>query len=421
MPFVWCLGSIIGSGIGGSLADPVTNYPNVFSRGTIWESYPYLLPNLVSAAVVLFGLGVGILFLEETQETKRDRRDPGLELGQWLSGKIWQRKPEHSYSKLEEANFEATAALMHDDGHPPSYDSDHSSCPSPTVKCKENAIHELDLDGAELACKPSSARTSCCTAFTKQVWINVLAYGILAYHTIAFEQLLPVLLSMDEVQPSAKSLLFFTGGFGLPSSTIGHILSLQGVYQMFAQMVLFPKIVKRFGALATFRFTALTYPVLYILVPYLAILPGPLRNTGLFLVLIWKVTHQALAYPSNMLLLTNAAPSLMVLGVINGVAASAASLSRALGPTVSGLVQSAGLDVGCLGLPWWASGAVAALGACLSLSLRDQARAVPEDEAKSASQFRHTTDADVELTPRLSDSSDDTLVEEETLTVRCKV
>ena len=167
----------------------------------------------------------------------------------------------------------------------------------------------------------------------------------------------------------------FVGGFGLSSNTVGFILSLQGVYQMFAQMVLFPMVVNRFGALKTFTFTACTYPVLYFLVPYLALLPDSFKMTGLFFVLIWKVTHQALAYPCNMLLLTGAAPSSLVLGVVNGVAASAASLSRAIGPTLAGIIQSAGLDLGYLGMAWWASGAVALLGAIECFWIRDaQAR-----------------------------------------------
>lgn len=190
-------------------------------------------------------------------------------------------------------------------------------------------------------------------------------------HTIAFEQLLPVLLSMKPSADEPQLPLKFLGGFGLPTSTIGFILSMQGVYQMVAQMILFPAVVRRLGALKTFRLTATTYPLLYVIVPYLVLLPPGPRMLGLVLVLLWKVTHQALSYPSNMLLLTNSAPSLLVLGFVNGVAASAASLSRAIGPTVSGLIQSAGLKVGYLGMPWWASGAVAVIGAVESLWLRE--------------------------------------------------
>lgn len=84
MPFVWCLGSIIGPAMGGALAQPCQNYPGLFQRHTIFDSFPFLLPNLVCVVVLVFGVIVGFLFLEETHPEKRYRRDPGLELGNWL-------------------------------------------------------------------------------------------------------------------------------------------------------------------------------------------------------------------------------------------------------------------------------------------------------------------------------------------------
>lgn len=209
---------------------------------------------------------------------------------------------------------------------------------------------------------------------------------------------MPVLLSMDE-SPSAPSSCFkFIGGFGLPSNIIGLILSLQGVYQMGAQMILFPWVISRFGALRTFRFTALTYPLLYLVVPYLAQLPTSLRWPALVTIFIWKVTHQSFAYPSNMLLLTSAAPSLLVLGVLNGFAASAASLARAIGPTLSGVLQSVGLDAGYVGIPWWVTAAVAVLGAVECLFKRE---ITTSDTNAPASQDREKRTE--ECTPRTSD------------------
>ncbi|KAH0066235.1 MFS general substrate transporter, partial [Aureobasidium melanogenum] len=84
MPFIWCLGSIVGSGLGGTLADPVRNYPGYFEHGSLFEKFPYLLPNLVCAGVVIFGMTVGILFLEETHEDLKGRRDYGLDIGDWI-------------------------------------------------------------------------------------------------------------------------------------------------------------------------------------------------------------------------------------------------------------------------------------------------------------------------------------------------
>jgi len=164
----------------------------------------------------------------------------------------------------------------------------------------------------------------------------------------------------------------FTGGFGFDSKTIGMILSIQGVYQMAVQLFLFPRIVSRFGSLATLRFVALSYGGLYAVVPYLVLLPSDAtRLTGLAFCLVWKVTYQSLAYPSLALQLTSAAPSLLVLGTINGVAASTASLCRALGPTLSGLVQSLGIRFGVIGLPWWASAVVCLIGAIECLGMKE--------------------------------------------------
>ncbi len=173
----------------------------------------------------------------------------------------------------------------------------------------------------------------------------------------------------------APSLPFkFTGGFALPTKSIGVILSVQGLLQMAVQLFVFPAINKRLGSLMTFRLVVMAYPLLYFLVPYLALLPHGLRMPGVYFVLVWKVTAQSLAYPSTAIMLANSAPSKRVLGTLNGAAASSASLCRAFGPTVSGLIQAAGLKIGYSGLPWWTSSAVAVSGAVLSMWLVETKR-----------------------------------------------
>lgn len=178
---------------------------------------------------------------------------------------------------------------------------------------------------------------------------------------------MPVFLSTP-VSHEPPSLPFkFTGGFALNTKTIGFMLSLQGVYSMITQIFLFPFVVRRFGSLTTFRFVVISWPLLYFGVPYLVLLPKHLQMAGVYFCLVWKITAQVLAYPSNAILLTNSAPSMLVLGTINGIAASTASLCRAFGPTISGLIHSAGLRMGYTGLAWWASGLICILGAVESL------------------------------------------------------
>jgi hypothetical protein len=157
------------------------------------------------------------------------------------------------------------------------------------------------------------------------------------------------------------------GGFALPTKTIGGILSVQGIIQMVITIVVFPWVNKRIGSLWSYRCAVLFYPFLYFVVPYVTLLPDALKLPAVYILLIWKVTSQAFAFPSSSIMLANAAPSSKVLGTLNGAAGAAASGARAIGPTLSGLVQSAGLSINTLGLPWWVNAMVAVAGAIVSL------------------------------------------------------
>ena len=62
----WTVGTIIGPTIGGMLADPVTNHPNWFKGEppALLKKFPFCLPNLVNAALFVYGLVTGTLFLK---------------------------------------------------------------------------------------------------------------------------------------------------------------------------------------------------------------------------------------------------------------------------------------------------------------------------------------------------------------------
>jgi len=106
-------------------------------------------------------------------------------------------------------------------------------------------------------------------------------------------------------------------------------------------------------------------------VPYIVLLPQRLQNTGVYAAMLIKITFHVIAFPSNAILLANAAPSKAVLGTINGVAASTACLCRAFGPTVSGSIHSAGLKLGYNGFAWWAAGLVCVIGALEAYCIKD--------------------------------------------------
>lgn len=114
-------------------------------------------------------------------------------------------------------------------------------------------------------------------------------------HTISFDQLMPVYLSSPISSEPAVLPFRFVGGFGLSTGTIGVMLSLAGIYAMVAQLVMFPMVIRRFGALRPFQCTLLTWPLLYLIVPYLSLLPQWLQIPSVFLCMLWRTTNQTLS------------------------------------------------------------------------------------------------------------------------------
>lgn len=205
--------------------------------------------------------------------------------------------------------------------------------------------------------------------------------------------MLPVFLSTPRKDNEPHSLPFkFIGGFGLSTKQIAVILSVQGVYSMSANTV-FPIVSARLGCLRLFQILALSYPLLYFLTPYLVLLSDSARIYGIYAVIVWKCTFSTFAYPAIAMLLRNSAPSLLLLGTINGAAASVASFCRALGPTVSGYLYTTGLNQGYSGLSWWCTALVAAVGALLSLRMTEKDGCIDEkDEGEEVCDINHIPD-----------------------------
>ncbi|KAI1825326.1 MFS general substrate transporter [Xylaria intraflava] len=374
LPFVWSLGSVIGPAIGGALARPCISYPSLFPPGTIWERFPYLLPNIFSAIIVLVGVVNGILFLEETHAHRKLERDRGLELGNWILSKFTGlrkcREPrDEKSSKLSDDDDEMQPLIDHDEQLPTYRTNENTPANSPRLRSA--SAPAITRDSLDLNEPINQMGLGISKTFTRRVVLNIISFGILAFHTMTFDQLLPVFLATPppkhEVETSLP--LKFVDGFNLDSKTVGVILSIQGFYGLLINMFVAPNVIKRFGALRAFRFIVVAYFLLYLVTPYLVLLPPSYRMIGLAVVIAWKCTFSIIVYPCNAILTSESSPSNLALGTINGVAASTASLCRAFGPAISGVLYSIGLNSGYSGLAWWTSALVAIIGAIVGLRI----------------------------------------------------
>lgn len=170
--------SIVGPMIGGALAKPVESLPSVFTPGSLWDRFPYLLPNLFSAICVMIGLVIGILFMEETHAEKKKRRDRGLELGNALLSWL-QRRTDKAKGKTTIKDAEEQPLLFETDESLPVYLSTEESPSSPSASdaCCRRTPDDLEArgnHGQKTESKPTGK------IFTKPVVIIIASYGILA-------------------------------------------------------------------------------------------------------------------------------------------------------------------------------------------------------------------------------------------------
>ena len=153
---------------------PCDNYPALFARNTLFDRFPFLLPNLVCAIVLACGVLIGILFLEETHEEMKNRRDIGLVAGKWIL-RLFTRETDHKspFDKAGDANLDEAQSLL-DDELPPGYRTTEGSPRLPSSR----AASPGSPCGIETERKRKPRGVT--KVFTKQVVLNIVGYGILA-------------------------------------------------------------------------------------------------------------------------------------------------------------------------------------------------------------------------------------------------
>ncbi|KIW55400.1 hypothetical protein PV05_07683 [Exophiala xenobiotica] len=338
MPLVWNIGSIFGPSFGGSLVHPVERYPEVFGRIKFLKEYPFALPNLLISLLFLFGISAGYLYLHETLEEKKSRRDYGLLLGKLLVAPCSQKRRPRAWSTNEEED--------------PFLSGTSSEMSTPVAHQGKQFPKK----------KPGWAEV-----FSRQSNINLAVYTFLAMHSVAFDQLLPIFMhypAQSRRDPRVHLPFKFAGGFGIDSNRIGLLFTIYGVFGMLIQFFIFPTFARKYGVLNCLKACTLTFPVVYIATPFTALLEtGPLRQGVMMALMLVKGFAGIFAFPCSTILLTNSAASLNILGTLNGVATSISAIGRAAGPALAGATFTAGVDIGYVVISWWTLACIALVGA----------------------------------------------------------
>ncbi|KAH8884755.1 MFS general substrate transporter [Thozetella sp. PMI_491] len=351
MPFVWSIGTIIGPAIGGLFADPQETWPEVF-EGTMFHTFPYLLPNLICAGMLLVSIILGYVLLEETHPDMQPRV----------------LLPDDAFVSEETPLIETSDAIKR-----------------PAVDLRDEnygTIKGRDESAAAPKWSKDVEKRSSHNIFTKEIMAVILALCIFTYHCMTYDHLLPIFF--EDSRAPDTSVLYSTasldpfyspGGLGLTVRAVGMIMAVNGVICLFIQAVVFPIMAKRIGVYRLFILVTVLHPIAYVLVPQLLFVPGSLLYPAIYFCLTVRNLFSILVYPLLLILIKEATPTLTVLGRVNGLAASAGAACRMVAPPVAGYLYAAGKKMDCTGLAWYGSALIAILGSI-------QCFAVPRNKAR---------------------------------------
>ncbi|KAJ6788732.1 hypothetical protein PWT90_03930 [Aphanocladium album] len=364
LPMSFNVAGILGPFLGGMLASAGTTLPGIFAPGAIFgfgwiQKYPFALPSLMNVFALSLVTAIVMLFLEETSPSRRDLHDPFLAIGQRIKQSIFGTKPNAGYSRVSTSESSAL-----------------------------DIISDKQTSGPKaLARRRVTDRLPFSRIWTRNVIFTLITTAFYDFHLGAFGNIWSLFLSTPRylTDQSASSTakrslpLLFTGGLGMPASTVGIATSFLGMIGMGLQLTLYPPVQARLGTTRSFRWFLFLFPVCYFIVPYLAILPssspapeaasGPAIWLGIIFVLFLAVTARTFTLPASIIMLNNCSPHPSVLGTIHGLGQSVSAGFRTVGPVVGGWWYGYGLDIGMVAWGWWSVAAVSAVGCTTALAM----------------------------------------------------
>ncbi|CAN8100744.1 unnamed protein product [Discula destructiva] len=373
LPVMYSLGGITGPALGGLLVGEVGP-----------SKYPFLGPNIMSAAFLFVAVVVLAIWFEETlDDVDRRRRLSGFgwvkkyssRFGSSSSkktfwnpmGLYWRRGHAYPHGRVidqDDTRFgqsgfdeqgdtgEEAQALLHAPYHHDTESHDYAS--------------DGDFDKDDRPPRSSTLRQ-----LVNWTTLSILiTYLIFQIANIAFNSLYPIFASASP--PTGRDL-----GPG----TIGVCMSVAGIVTILFQVLLFESVKARLGNLGTFRVGLLGLALTMMLMPWVGYQDGNglfgwgdgrswlLAEVGVILVL--KNLSAVGGLSCVLLLITNSAPSHETLGALNGLAQSLSAAGRSFGPFASGALFTLSTRIQPKGevLAWGLFGGVALVGWVWSLTI----------------------------------------------------
>ncbi|KAI4166861.1 MAG: hypothetical protein LQ343_007682 [Gyalolechia ehrenbergii] len=350
LPVIYGLGGITGPLVGGTLVKSG-------SHPSEHDPYPYLLPNIVSVAVLVVDLVLTMLYLEESLEEAKHLPPLGKRVGSLFTW-AWQfaSSSRPSYLRISrkdrgESSHHRASGLL--DGE---VESDADS----DIASQEAMPTLLPHNNTDLARKH---------VLKRDTLLLLATFLIFQLANISYNSLYPI---FGQASPPT--------GRALSPEEIGVSLAFAGAMTIIFQIAIFGRLRDWMGNKLTYRVCLGGMVLAFLLTPWVGYKDASRGDGGMS---TGKIT--------------NSAPNHSVLGTINGLAQTLSAAGRAVGPFLSGALFSVAVKVRPKGeaLAFCVFGGIAFVGFLLSFGIRgegleaegfsdedDVSDAVEEDETR---------------------------------------
>ncbi|KAL1858909.1 hypothetical protein Daus18300_009778 [Diaporthe australafricana] len=325
---------VIQTMVGELVTKPEHTWPDIFPEGGLFEKFPYLLPNLICAALLLVSIILGYVLLEETH--------PGMQSRITL--------PADTYVSEETPLRETSDAVKR-----------------PAVDLRAETYGTFLTPEATETRQETEKVVPFNIFRDSRIMAVVISLSIYTYHAMCFDHLLPIFFEDDRAMVDSISTmipsnwLYFPGGLGLSMPAVGMIMAVNGVIALFIQAVIFPIAAEKVGVFRLFITVTVLHPIACFLMPFLVWVPESILYPAIYFNLTVRNIFSILVYPLLLIQIKEAAPT-SVLGRVNGFAASAGAACRMVAPPVAGYLYTVGSRMDCTALAWWGSAAAALVG-----------------------------------------------------------
>lgn len=398
LPLFFNLGSVVGPMIGGYFANPNPHNPyqdkgemNVLEKLT--NKYPYLMSNIVVVFFVWFSFICGALFLEETHENFKYRRDYGVDLGDCLLTKLGYPCPVRPWNMVrnkrvlstsptptpvpptEETELLDDSCSINSEDSIHTYNGDTVSIDTRVENAVANALIKTYSNNEMIDFEDNHSRgrqnyrVDYSGAFTPRVISVMLGNFILSLHNMTYSEFLPVFLAGNFKPDRLKFPFTIVGGFGWNTKSIGTLISSTGIMGILIILLIFPFIDSKLGTINGYRLSTTFFPLVYLLVPFTIFTlkeyndsyPKWLSTAVLYSLTALKTLASSTGLPQiNILNHRAAAPQHRI--YVNSTIMSTLAFANFSAPLIFGWLMSVGENHEIGWLIWWIMAALSIVG-----------------------------------------------------------